>query len=288
VTENNRTLNKEKIVNLFFYIGIYLFLFGGFGGLVAHSFFSKDWISIVSFISFLPMINVWIWQWLENKKGKTFANKGIVLTVTISILSIIYVLYMGRLGKIPIVLTFLGVGLYFGWIAWSFIIAVDEWWKKTLIVFLFVVAFFVIMFFRKEVVKVECNRVSDIVYMDIFENLSPPIVKKGLTAKIGVPNDISVDYEKDDDYRYKIEVWEYARNIGGMNIIFIDDDYSDGYVEIYPTNLYTIEFFKDISILKKDPKKKYTIALEAGNNQKMGIDILKDNRIKYIIYSSEQ
>ncbi len=289
---HDKNPKKKTLVDFFLIICVNLLFIGGIGGLIAYSIFKIKWISVLSFISFLPMVNVWIWQWLEDKKNKIFATKVITITAIMSVCTIIYVLNMGGLGKIPIILA-LGMGsLFLSWTIHAFVSTSDIWWQKALVIIAIAGFIFWMLFIRAGITTLNCDRVSDIVYTDIFENLTPPIVKKDLLKEKGTPDDINVDYEEEDDgdggsYRYKVEVWEYVRDTGNIKIAFIDDDYNDGYINISPTDLYVIDLLKDASLIRNESKRAYKIVLKAENSERIEIRVNKDNTVRHIWYASE-
>jgi len=68
--------------------------------------FKSPWLGAFCFIMILPAINMWIWQWAEEKKNRKFANKFLGVSIAVSFLIVIYIINIGSLGVIPIVLIF--------------------------------------------------------------------------------------------------------------------------------------------------------------------------------------
>ena len=64
---------------------------------------------------------------------------------------------------------------------------------KKLLVLLFCLGLFgLLIFIKMGTAVVECDKVSNIVYMDIFENLTLPVIKEDLLKEKGTPDDIFV------------------------------------------------------------------------------------------------
>ncbi len=268
-----------------FFASLFLLsLVGFFVGAITN--FRYTWLSAICFIMILPAINMWIWQWAEDKKSKKFANKILVISIAISFSVIMYILNIGSLGVIPTILIFSFVAIYFGWIAWAFISSCDEWWQKSLVVLGICLLAIFVWFINDYTIKVETDNLSDIVYMNIFEGLNPPIAKKNFIKQNGLPENIDVDYEEDDDDRYKVETLEYLRNGGKFYVIFIDEDYSDGYIQYEPIDLSIASFLRGSSYIKEKPLKSYTIKIKDRNNKELKIIVRKDNQIEKIIYSA--
>ncbi|MCK4905097.1 hypothetical protein KAS42_02470 [bacterium] len=275
---------KDKVLS-FFAILFLLSLVVFFVGVITD--FKYTWLSAICFIMVLPAINMWIWQWAETKKSKKFANKILLISIAISLFVIVYILNMGNLGVIPAVLIFSLAAIYFGWIAWAFILTCDQWWQKLLVVLgICLVAIFV-WFINDYAIKVKTDNLSDIVHMNIFEGLNPPITKKSFIKQNGLPENIDVDYEEDDDNRYKVETLEYLKNDGKFYVIFIDEDYSDGYIQYEPIDLSIASFLRGRSYIKEKPLKSYTIRIKDRDNKGLKIFVRKDNKIDSIIYYAD-
>jgi len=275
---------KEKSLNLL----VALFFCGVLGLVVGLATdFKYTLLSIISFVIILPMCNIWIWQWIENKKGKRFANAIASVTILISIFMAIYVLSMGGMGKVPAILMWCLVASYLGWIFFTFFFGFEEWWQKLLVILAIPVIVFVCWFMKEDVVEIKANYLSDIVYMDVFENVIPPIIKQDIIKQKGVPFDIRVEHEYDDDNEYDVEVLEYLRDKGKIYIIFTDKDYEDGYIQYKPNNLDVSIFLKDDSYIKEKPRKSYTIEIKDMLNGELKVFVGRDNKVESILYYSD-
>jgi len=275
---------KEKSLNLL----VALFFCGVLGlavGLTTD--FKYELLNIISFVIILPMCNVWIWQWLEDKKDKRFANTVVTVTVLISIFAAVYVLSMGGMGKVPILLLFCCSALFFGWLFFSLFFGVEKRWQKLLVILAIPLTVFAWWSLKEDVVEIKVNYLSDIAYMDVFENVIPPIIKQDIIKQKGVPFDIRVEHEYDDDNEYEVEVLEYLRDGGKIYIIFIDKDYEDGYIQYKPNNLDASIFLKDDSYIKEKPRKPYTIEIKDIFDRELEVSVGRDNKIESILYYSD-
>ena len=124
-----KQLNKTKGKLLSFIVALFLLSLAGFG-IGAMTGFKYAWLNAISFIMILPAINMWTWQWIEDKKGVNTANRMLIISIAISLFMIKYIIDKGSLGMIPSIIGFSLAALYIGWIAWTFISACDEIWKK--------------------------------------------------------------------------------------------------------------------------------------------------------------
>lgn len=275
---------KEKSLKLL----VALFLCGILGLMVGLATdFKYTLLSIISFVIILPMCNVWIWRWLEDKKDKRFASTVVAVTVLISIFAAVYVLSIGGMGKVSILLLFCYSALFFGWLFFSLFFGVEKWWQKLLVILAIPLIVFVWWFFKEDIVEIKINYLSDIAYMDVFENVIPPIIKQDIIKQKGVPFDIRVEHEYDDDNEYEVEILEYLRDKGKIYIIFTDKDYEDGYIQYKPNNLDVSIFLKDDSYIKEKPRKPYTIEVKDMFDRELKVFVERDNKVGSILYYSD-
>lgn len=144
-----------------------------------------------------------------------------------------------------------------------------------------------VWFIKDYTIKIETDNLSDIVYMHIFKGLDPPIVKKSFIKRNGLPENIDVDYEEDDGNKYKIVTLEYLKNDGKFYVIFIDDNYNDGYIQYEPIDLSIASFLRDKSYVKEKPLKTYVIKIKSRNGKRLKIIVRKNNTIDSIRYYVE-
>lgn len=270
---------KEKTLSFF----VCLFLLSIVGFIIGAN--SKyKWLHILSFIIILPACNMWIWQLAEWKRGKNFANVTVTVSIAISFLAIAHIIDKGSLGIIPIILTFVFCIIYFGWIAVTFFLASETWWLKSIVVLGICVFAGFLWIVSSHSIKIETNNLDSIVYMDMFKDLNPPFAKKEFIKKYGTPENIDVEYEHEDNYKYKVVSLEYFRNQDKFYIIFIDDDYADGYIQYEPVDLTISDFLRNNSYIKEKPLKSYTIKIRDKSNKELKIIVKKDNLIDSILY----
>ncbi|OEU66778.1 MAG: hypothetical protein BA863_08590 [Desulfovibrio sp. S3730MH75] len=224
----------------------------------------------------LPAINMWIWQWAEAKKSKKLANKILVISIAVSLFAIAYIIDRGSLGVIPATLLFSCVILYY-------ISSCDEWWQKFLVVLGICVLTVFVWFIKDYTIKIETDNLSDIVYMHIFKGLDPPIVKKSFIKRNGLPENIDVDY-KEDHGNNKIVTLEYLRNDGKFYVVFINDNYNNGYIQYEPIDLSIASFLRDKFYVKEKPLKTYFIKIKSRNGKRLKIIVRKNNTIDSIRY----
>ena len=275
---------KDRILQFFASLFLLSFI-GVIAGVITD--FKYTWLSVISFLMILPAINMWIWQWAEAKKNKKLANKILVISIAISLFAIAYIIDRGSLGVIPTTFLFSLVILYFSWIAWGFISSCDEWWQRLLLVLGICILAVFVWFIKDYTIKIETDNLSDIVYMHIFKGLDPPIVKKSFIKRNGLPENIDVDYEEDDGNKYKIVTLEYLKNDGKFYVIFIDDNYNDGYIQYEPIDLSIASFLRDKSYVKEKPLKTYVIKIKSRNGKRLKIIVRKNNTIDSIRYYVE-
>lgn len=236
------------------------------------------------------MINELIWVWAANSlKNKSYINGLKVITILISILIVKYAVFApGGLGVIPITLYGLFCFWCYGLVVREIYFGFEKRWQKCLIaasiivsITGFVGACYII---RTHIISVDTDSISDVVRIDVFEGMNPPVAKKSILQQKGIPDNIDVEYDYDNEDEDKIDVLEYKRKDGSIHVTFINDEFERGEIYYYPKNMRISDILKDAVLEKKDPWKSYRIIINDSKSDTLEIKIRKNGDVVYMYF----
>ncbi len=278
-----------------------LFLLGGIGGIILLLITKVQWLRIFVFLPILPMVNVWTYQIVKDNKKIKYSKLIRIVVGLASIVTVIYVLKKGVLERIPLMIAVGTLIAYWGFLIATALITFKKWWQRSLIVSGVILAILLFFINKPITINIDCERLSDVVYMDVFGEISTTLSKRAVLkfegislAKNWVQKEGAPDKKYDDMGRiikenenHPTETFVYQRKGGTLRVVFFDNSYIVGLVTFFPDNMYTDDFFKDVSFGKSKSGKIYTIRVNSNKGEKLTVQVTKNNKIEVISYYTD-